>query len=75
MRIRGYVQPGVFEPEAVAAMSEAFEAACNELHRAGHAAVMREVIAGRIVAAARFGERDPVRLRAAALAGPAVRLD
>ncbi len=56
--------------EVIAAMSEAFEAACNELHCAGHAAVMREVIAGRIVAAARFGERDPVRLRAAALVGP-----
>jgi len=65
-----FVQPGAFEPEATAAMSEAFEAACNELHRTGHA-VMREVIAGRIVAAARFGERDPVRLRAAALVGSA----
>jgi hypothetical protein len=70
MRIRSLVEPGAFEPEAIAAMSEAFEAACNELHCAGHAAMMREVIAGRIVAAARFGERDPVRLRAAALVGP-----
>jgi hypothetical protein len=30
--------------------------------------VAREVIAARIIAAARIGERDPVRLRAAALA-------
>ena len=71
--MRIFVQPGAFEPEAIAAMSEAFEAACNELHRTGRAAPMREVIAGRIVAAARFGERDPVRLRAAALVGSAGR--
>jgi hypothetical protein len=30
---------------------------------------MREIIAGRIIAAARFGERDPARLGTAALAG------
>jgi len=49
-------------------MSEAFEAACKELDEAGQPKVAREVIAGRIIAAARIGERDPVRLRAAALA-------
>jgi len=52
----------------IAAMSEAFEAACKELDDAGQPRVAREVIAGRIIAAARLGERDPVRLRAAALA-------
>jgi hypothetical protein len=51
-------------------MSEAFEAACKELDEAGQPKVAREVIAGRIIAAARIGERDPVRLRAAALAVP-----
>ncbi len=54
----------------VAAMSEAFEAACNELNEAGQPKVAPEVIAGRIIAAAKLGERDPVRLRAAALARP-----
>jgi len=52
-------------------MSEAFEAALKELQDTGRPEVAREVIAGRIVAAARFGERDPVRLREAALVGPA----
>jgi len=33
--------------------------------------LVREAIAIRIIAAARAGERDPVRLRAAALVGPA----
>jgi diketogulonate reductase-like aldo/keto reductase len=31
--------------------------------------VMREIIAGRIIAAARFSDRDPARPRTAALAG------
>jgi hypothetical protein len=48
-------------------MSEAFEAACA-FHATGQHEVVREVIARRIVIAARLGERDPVRLRAAALA-------
>jgi hypothetical protein len=59
--------PGVFGPEAIAAMSEAFDAACKELGDTGQPEVAREVIAGRIIAAARFGERDPARLIEAAL--------
>jgi hypothetical protein len=67
MPIRLSISPGAFEPEAIAVMSEAFEAAC-QLHDAGQHEVVREVIARRIIIAARFGERDPVRLQAAALA-------
>jgi len=58
----------VFEPEVVAAMSEAFEAACEVLDDARQPEVIREIIAKRIVSAATIGERDPVRLLAAALA-------
>jgi hypothetical protein len=58
-----------FEPEVIAAMSEAFEAACKVLQDVDPPKVVREVMAERIIAAARFGERDPVRLRVAALAG------
>jgi hypothetical protein len=67
MSIRSFTQSGAFEPEAIAAMSEAFEAACNELQHTGQPEVIREVIAGRIIAAARLGERDPARLLKAAL--------
>jgi len=59
---------GAFDPEAIAAMSEAFEAACEVLQDAGEPELVREIIAKRIIEAARLGERDPVRLRAAALA-------
>ena len=58
-----------FELETIAAMSEAFEAACQELDDTGQPELVLEVIADRIITAASGGERDPARLRAAALAG------
>jgi hypothetical protein len=63
---------GVFEPEATGAMGEAFDAACQELHCSNQPEVARELIATLIIAAARRGELDPVRLRMAALAGFAI---
>ena len=68
--ISSFIQPGAFEPDAIAAMSEAFEAACKALKDTGRPEVVREIVAVRIMAAARFGDRDPVRLREAGLAGP-----
>ena len=68
MQIRSLMQPGAFGPEAIAAMGDALDAALKELQNIGQSDVVRETIAGRIIAAARIGERDPVRLRAAALA-------
>jgi hypothetical protein len=70
MPIHSFLQPGAFDPEAIALMGEALEAALKELQGAGETDVMREVIAGRIIAAARLGERDPTRLLAAALDRP-----
>jgi predicted RNase H-like nuclease len=70
MPIRSARNAGVFfEPEEIAVMSDALEDACKALRDAGEPKVVREVIAGRIIAAACIGERDPARLRAAALAG------
>jgi hypothetical protein len=63
--IHSLLQPGVFDPEAIVAMSEALDAACQSQPEA-----MREVIAQRIISAATFGERDPARLREAALGRP-----
>ena len=67
MQIRSLMQPGAFGPEALAAMGEALEAACKELGDIGQPEVAREIMAGRIIRAARLGECDPTRLRAAAL--------
>ena len=69
MQIRSLMQPGAFGPEAIAAMGDALEAALKELQDTGPSDVVRDIIAGRIIGAARLGERDPVRLRAAALSG------
>jgi hypothetical protein len=63
-----FMQPGAFEPETIAAMSEALEAALKELQDTRQ--LVPEVMASRIIAAAKLGERDPVRLREAALRKP-----
>jgi hypothetical protein len=73
MQIHSLMQPGAFGPEAIAAMGDALDAAIKELQDTGRSDVqsdvVREAIAIRIIGAARLGERDPVRLRAAALSG------
>jgi len=79
MQILSLMQPGAFGPEAIAAMGDALDAALKELQDTGQSDVqsdvVRETIAGRIIGAARLGERDPVRLRAAALSGVTGRRD
>jgi hypothetical protein len=59
--------PGAFDADVVAAMTKAFDAACNQIQDTDELDVKRDVIAGRIIAAARHGERDPARLLATAL--------
>jgi hypothetical protein len=72
MPIDSSTEHGVFEPEATAAMGEAFDAACVELHCTSQPDVVRELIATLVIAAASQGELDPIRLRMVALAGFAV---
>jgi hypothetical protein len=67
MSIRSLVTPGEFDPESLAAMVEAFDAAYKALDDGGQPKIVLEVIAQRIIEAARRGERDPVRLVKAAL--------
>jgi len=49
-------------------MCEAFDAACRDLHDTGQPDLVYEVIAKRIIEAAKSGERDPEKLRDWALA-------
>jgi hypothetical protein len=67
MSIRSFVTPGVFDPETLAAMDEAFDAAFAALDDIGQPKIVREVIAQRIIEAAKRGERDPGRLVEAAV--------
>ncbi len=69
MPINFSTEQGAFDPEATAAMGEAFDAACKDLHRTTQPEVVRELIATLIIAAASQGELDPVRLRMVAVAG------
>jgi hypothetical protein len=57
-----YSEHGVFEPEAVVLMGQAFDAACRELASSGQSEEVRELVALLIVAAALRGEIDPLRL-------------
>jgi hypothetical protein len=63
MPIRTFIQPGAFDPDA-------FDTACEKRGDIDQPEVAREVIAGRMIAAARLGERDPARLVEAALRKP-----
>jgi hypothetical protein len=58
---------GTFDDEATRVMGVAFDAACEVAIGAGR--IFYEAIAARIIIAAHKGERDPIRLRDAGLAG------
>jgi len=61
------IQNVVFDDEATRLMGIAFDRACTSLPQyRGHFAV-REIIAKRIVEAAKNGERNPIRLHRLAL--------
>ena len=68
MTILPFVRPETtFDPEAVAIMSSAFDAALASLNDQNQSPTIREIIAKRIIAAAMKGERDPERLRQEAI--------
>jgi hypothetical protein len=56
------IQYDSFDDAATLAMGEAFDRACFALRRFGSVVTAREMIAKRIIGAARNGERDPIRL-------------
>jgi hypothetical protein len=56
------------DDEATRVMGEGFDAAYEGLQDGGQPDLVREIIAKRIIEAAKKGERDPVRLRNAGLA-------
>ena len=51
-----------FDNAATSAMGEAFERACKSLRSFGSAVTVHEIIAERIIEAAKNGERDTARL-------------
>jgi hypothetical protein len=59
----------VFDDEAVRAMGAAFDQACRSLRLFAHFDRVRELVAKRIIEAAKNGERDPIRLHWQAVMG------
>jgi hypothetical protein len=57
----------VFEPEAIAIMSAAYEDALRVLRLTDRADPITEVVAKKIIDVAELGERDPARICEAAL--------
>jgi hypothetical protein len=64
-----FTQGAVFDPDAIHIMGEAFDRACRSLNAPGRPELVREVIAKRIIEAARTGERDRDKLCEQALHG------
>lgn len=56
-----------FDPDEVEHLCLAYDKACRSLHDRGQPPVVLEIIAKRIIEAAKRGERDPDRLCEAAL--------
>jgi hypothetical protein len=61
------IQNIAFDDTATSAMGEAFDRACDAVRRYGPACTVREMIAKRIIDAAKYGERNPIRLLERAL--------
>jgi hypothetical protein len=64
-----FIQDGCFDDEAARAMGAAFDQACISLRHLVRAEKVRELLAKRIIEAARSGELDPMRLHSQALIG------
>jgi hypothetical protein len=62
-----FFRGAAFDTDATRVMGEAFDHACHFLHDVGQPDLVREIIAKRIIEAARNGERDPDELCARAL--------
>jgi hypothetical protein len=58
-----------FDDKATLAMGIAFDQACRSLRHFARAGQVRELIAKRIIEAAKYGELDPIRLHSQALMG------
>jgi hypothetical protein len=62
------VDRSVFDDSVTSVMGEAFDGACAKLHDNNLSELVREIIAERIIEAAKRGERDPQLLCSIAIA-------
>jgi hypothetical protein len=74
MPIKALLANTAFDAETTRLLGQAYDLACSELRDDGQPAVVKEIIAKRIIELAGDGERDPKKLSAAALTYLAFRL-
>ena len=67
MNVIPIAERGSFDAETTRIMGQVFDKACRSLRDFGSAVLVREIIAQRIIQAAKDGERDPARLYEQAL--------
>jgi hypothetical protein len=67
MPIKRMLDNAAFDPAAVTALTNAYEAACASLRLIDRTDPLAEIVAKKIIEHARRGERDPNRLREAVL--------
>jgi hypothetical protein len=65
---------GAFDPETVTLLCSAYDRARKSLHDTGQPYIVNEIIAERIIFAAKHGERDTQKLCESALRGLSNRL-
>ena len=63
------IQYSYFDDNAIRAMGAAFDQACRSLRHFAHFDRVPELVAKRIIEAAKNGERDPIRLHWQAVMG------
>ena len=63
------IQYSYFDDKAIHAMGAAFDQACRSLRHFAHFDRVPELVAKRIIEAAKNGERDPIRLHWQAVMG------
>jgi hypothetical protein len=63
MPLTPFLKEATFDPEAIKAMSAAFEGVCESLHLVNRSDAMTEIVARKVIEVAGTGERDPERIR------------
>ena len=63
MPLTPFLAGGNFDPQAIEAMSAAFEGVCESLRLLNRNDPVTEIVARMVVEVARTGERDPERIR------------
>jgi hypothetical protein len=67
MPLTPYLEEGVFDPQAIEAMTTAFRAVCESLQLGDRSDSAREIVARKVIEITGTGERDPARIRDLAL--------